>query len=100
MSQQSTLRVSHVRTVGMPVTDKDRALDFYLGVLGLEKRIDAPLPQLGGRWIDVWPAGATTACHAEFRARGTDVGELLTWPGVPPMFSLRDPDGNGLEIVE
>jgi hypothetical protein len=31
---------------------------------------------------------------------GADVGELLRWPGVPAMFSLRDPDGNGLEIVE
>jgi catechol 2,3-dioxygenase-like lactoylglutathione lyase family enzyme len=22
------------------------------------------------------------------------------WPGVPPMFAFRDPDGNGLEIIE
>jgi hypothetical protein len=28
------------------------------------------------------------------------VGELLNWPGVPPMFGFRDPDGNGLELVE
>ena len=27
-------------------------------------------------------------------------GELLRWPGVPPMFELQNEDGNGLEIVE
>jgi hypothetical protein len=36
----------------------------------------------------------------ELVARGVDVGELLRWEGVPPMFAFRDPDGNGLEIVE
>jgi catechol 2,3-dioxygenase-like lactoylglutathione lyase family enzyme len=25
---------------------------------------------------------------------------VLRWPGVPPMFAFRDPDGNGLEIIE
>ncbi|HEY4464460.1 MAG TPA: hypothetical protein VGN41_17470 [Streptosporangiaceae bacterium] len=39
------------------------------------------------------------ALHAELLARGVDVGELLRWPGVPPMFAFRDQDGNGLEIV-
>jgi hypothetical protein len=24
----------------------------------------------------------------------------LRWPGVPPMFSFRDQDGNGLELVQ
>jgi hypothetical protein len=33
-------------------------------------------------------------------ARGVDVDELLRWDGVPPMFAVHDPDGNGLEIVE
>jgi len=22
------------------------------------------------------------------------------WPGVPPTFAFRDPDGNGMEIVQ
>ncbi len=43
---------------------------------------------------------SAAALHAELSGCGVDVGELLVWPGVPPMFSLRDPDGNGLEIVE
>jgi hypothetical protein len=33
-------------------------------------------------------------------ARGVDAGEVLRWPGVPPMFAFRDQDGNGLELVQ
>jgi hypothetical protein len=44
-------------------------------------------------------ADAPTA-HADLERQGVDVGELLCWPGVPAMFAVRDPDGNGLEIVE
>jgi catechol 2,3-dioxygenase-like lactoylglutathione lyase family enzyme len=111
----------------VPVSDQDRALEFYIGRLGFEKRRDMPAPQLGGRWIEVAPGGApvtialvpaketapagvetgirlrtgdAAAVHAELQARGVEVGELLRWPGVPPMFALHDQDGNGLEIVE
>jgi lactoylglutathione lyase len=127
MSGERRTRITAIRTVGIPVRDQDRALDFYVGTLGLEKRMDAPVPELGGRWIVVAPPdpGATIALiperedvpagvetgirlgtedaeadHATLRAAGADVGELLRWEGVPPMFTLRDPDGNGLEIVE
>ncbi|SDR79172.1 VOC family protein [Actinopolymorpha singaporensis] len=41
------------------------------------------------------------ADHAYLRAHGVDVDpEVLRWPGVPPMFGLRDPDGNHLYVVE
>lgn len=40
------------------------------------------------------------ARHRELAGRGVDVDDVLRWPGVPPMFSLRDPDGNTLYIVE
>jgi hypothetical protein len=37
----------------------------------------------------------------EGRVAGIDVDELLDWGGgVPPMFVLRDPDGNRLVIVQ
>jgi lactoylglutathione lyase len=127
MGDQVSTAITGVRTVGVPVTDQDRAVAFYVDLLGLEKRMDAPVEQLGGRWIEVAPSGAATtialvpsaagakagvetgvrlavadaaALHKELVERGVDVGELLRWPGVPPMFSLRDPDGNGLEVVE
>jgi len=33
-------------------------------------------------------------------ARGVSADDVLRWPGVPPMFAFRDPDGNGLELIE
>jgi catechol 2,3-dioxygenase-like lactoylglutathione lyase family enzyme len=116
-----------VLTIGVPVSDQDRALEFYLDRLGFEKRRDVPVPQFGGRWIEVAPAGATVtlalvparegvpagvetgirlktadagAIHSRLLECGVEVGELLRWPGVPPMFVLHDQDGNRLEIVE
>jgi catechol 2,3-dioxygenase-like lactoylglutathione lyase family enzyme len=119
-------RITDVRTVGVPVSDQDRALDFYVGTLGFEKRLDAPLPG-GGRWIEVAPSGAATTIalvqtrdglptgaetgirfvtadaesdHAYLQAHGVGTGELLRWPGVPAMFAFRDQDANGLTIIE
>src|ERR687896_662728 len=127
MNERNNTPITDVRTVGVPVTDQDRALAFYLEKLGFEKRLDAPVEQLGVRWIEVAPAGAATtialvpthegvptgvetgirfttpdaaAVHADLQSRGVDVGELLRWPDVPAMFAVRDQDGNGLEIIE
>jgi lactoylglutathione lyase len=38
--------------------------------------------------------------HTAMRQRGIEVGDLLRWPVVPPMFEFKDPDGNKFEIVE
>jgi catechol 2,3-dioxygenase-like lactoylglutathione lyase family enzyme len=38
--------------------------------------------------------------HTAMRERGIEVGELLRWPGVPPMYEFKDPDGNRFEVVE
>ena len=119
--------ITGIATVGIPVTDQDRGLGFYTEILGMEKRVDVPLPQFGGRWIAVAPPGSPTtlalvpahkgvpagvetgirltspdaaALHQHLRDLGVDVGELLHWEGVPPMFAFRDPDGNGLEITQ
>ncbi len=124
---EPTVRIHDIRTIGVPVTDQDRALDFYVDTLGFEKRMDVPLPHGGARWIMVGPAGSSVsvalvqahdglpaggesgirfvtedaaALHATLTAAGVAVDELLTWPGVPPMFGFRDQDGNGLEIVQ
>ncbi len=53
-----------ISTIAIPVTDQDRALDFYVGQLGFEKLMDAPVEQLGGRWIVVAPPGASTPTQA------------------------------------
>ncbi|HKD87613.1 MAG TPA: VOC family protein [Streptosporangiaceae bacterium] len=121
-----TARITGVRTIGVPVRDQGKALEFYTTVLGFSKRLDVPTPQ-GTRWIEVGPpsgepsialvqehdgvpAGVETgirlttadadAAHAALLARGVDASEVLRWPGVPPMFSFRDQDGNGLELVQ
>jgi lactoylglutathione lyase len=126
MTSPATARINGLRTVGVHVADQDRALAFYTGTLGMEVRMDASFGP-GQRWIEVAPAGATTtialvaahegqpagtetgirltspdadAVHEYLHGQGVDVDEVLRWPGVPPMFALRDPDGNGLEIVE
>jgi lactoylglutathione lyase len=117
--------ITGLHTIGVPVTDQDRALAFYRA-LGFETRLDVPTGE-GARWIEVAPPGAAVtlalepanaerfagvetgirlttgdadAAQAALRAQGVDADEVLRWPGVPPMFAFRDQDGNGLEIVE
>ena len=46
--------------IGVKVSDQDAATEFYVGALGFEKRLDAPIsPTM--RWIEVAPPGATTS---------------------------------------
>ncbi|HEX4864244.1 MAG TPA: VOC family protein [Acidimicrobiales bacterium] len=40
------------------------------------------------------------AAHSALSAAGVDVDEVLDFPGAPPMFFARDPDGNTLVIVQ
>lgn len=53
-------RISQVGTVFVPVSDQDRALEFYLDKLGFEKRADRPYGE-GGRWVEVAPPGSAIA---------------------------------------
>ena len=59
MSEKTRTRLTPVGTVGVPVTDHDRALEFYVDKLGFEKRLDVPFGD-GERWIEVAPPGAAT----------------------------------------
>jgi catechol 2,3-dioxygenase-like lactoylglutathione lyase family enzyme len=54
-----TTRITQVGTVIIPVSDQEKALEFYVGTLGFEKRMDAPFGA-GDRWIEVAPPGAAT----------------------------------------
>ena len=117
-------RITRIGTVVVPVKDQDAALEFYVGTLGFEKRMDAQFGQ-GGRWIEVAPAGAATtialvpitddggmiislatqdagADHATFLEHGVDADAEVLRMGeyVPPMFTFRDPDGNRFRMVE
>ena len=61
-------KITDVRTIGVPVSDQDRAIDFYVGTLGFEKRLDVNMGG-GRRWIEVAPGGAATSDRADRRAR-------------------------------
>lgn len=125
---QTKTHLTRVGRVIVPVSDQDRALQFYTETLGFEKRMDVPYGD-GERWLEVGPPGAETALalvkpmpgetagvetrvsfetddadavHAELKDRGVDVDAEVMRMGdpVPPMFFFRDQDGNRLLIVE
>ena len=118
--------ITDVRTIAIDVANQDDAIAYYVETLGFEKRLDAPISPTT-RWIEVAPTGASvsialntadgtgarptdtgvrftvpdaSAEHASMQKRGVKVGELLTWEGVPPMFTFDDPDGNRFYVVE
>lgn len=125
-----TATLTHVSAVIIPFADQDAALDFYTEKLGLEKRTDVPMTPDGGRWIEVAPAGAESpialcppgpsmetgnretgialstqdvdAYHAQLKDAGVDVDDEVSRMGdpVPPMFWLRDLEGNVLMVVQ
>jgi catechol 2,3-dioxygenase-like lactoylglutathione lyase family enzyme len=123
---QNWTNITDVSGVAVPVSDQDDALRFYVECLGFEVVRDVPMGE-GSRWVQVAPvagrvpialvvAGArgalgsdtgitlatsdAAAAHAALATRGVEVDELLRWPGVPPMFALRDRDGNQLKVME
>ncbi len=126
---KTKLNIEVVGRVCVTVADTDRALDFYVDTLGFEKVVDLPMgPDM--RWVEVAVTGTKTtialapppdgqeaggsqtgiildtsdvdAAHAALQEAGVDVDADVTRYGdpVPPMFWLRDPDGNSLIIVQ
>lgn len=124
-----TLNLTKVGRVCVTAADTDRAIDFYVGMLGLDKVVDVPMgPDM--RWVEVAIPGRETtiaiappppgraaggnetgicidtsdldADHAALKAAGADVDDEITRYGepVPPMFWVRDPDGNSLIVVQ
>ncbi|MGZ4173641.1 MAG: VOC family protein [Solirubrobacteraceae bacterium] len=55
-----SIQISQVGTVFVPVADQDRALAFYTGKLGFEKRADFRYGE-DHRWVEVAPAGSALA---------------------------------------
>ncbi|SBT43954.1 VOC family protein [Micromonospora auratinigra] len=71
------MTVTHVQLVSVPVSDQDRARDFYLDVLDFDLIFDNPMGPDGGRWVQVAPKGAATALT------------LVTWFPTTPPGSLK-----------
>ena len=107
--------ITDVRTIGVTVSDQDRALDFYVGTLGFEKRMDAPISGTM-RWIEVAPPGAGVSLaingaeddavtgadtgirftvpdaaseHAAMHERGVDRGDEFERRPVKPLEAVR-----------
>ena len=110
--------------MSVPVADQDAALKFYTEVLGCELRTDVEVWP-GARMIEVVPPGSSVAlvllpadseipiairlgtsdaeqAHDKVSEAGVPLhnDELVRMPGLPPMFSFTDPDGNGLVYLE
>jgi catechol 2,3-dioxygenase-like lactoylglutathione lyase family enzyme len=125
---KASTNITEVGTVIVPVSDQDRAIEFYTDKLGFENRTDVAYGD-GNRWVEVAPAGAATtvalvppregdpigvetrigfttedvdADHADLKASGVDVDDEVMRMGgpVPPMFFLRDQDGNSALVVQ
>ena len=70
------MTISQVQLVSIPVSDQDRARDFYVDTLGFELAMDTQLgPDM--RWVMVKPRGAQTALT------------LVTWFPTMPAGSLK-----------
>ena len=118
------LRIHHASVV---VADSQRALGFYLDILGMQ--LDPSRPDLGfpGAWLKVGeqqihllevknpdtvegrPAHAGRDRHTALHVRGLDeLEQRLKTAGIRYTRSrsgrkaifCRDPDGNGIEFVE
>ena len=123
-------RANKIATVIVPVDDQDAAIAFYVEKLGFDTRVDVPFGGayrwvevgLGNESTTIAlapppaegaPAGNRQtgislqtddidAYHAQLRAAGVDVDDQVSRMGdpVPPMFWLRDPEGNTLMVVQ
>ncbi len=118
------MAIAHISVISLPVTDQDRARDFYLNTLGFELVADTPMgpgmrwvqvrPQHGQasitlvNWFDTMPAGSvkgtvleTTDLDgdvAELQARGVRIdGDIQAAPW-GRFVTFADPDGNGLVL--
>jgi catechol 2,3-dioxygenase-like lactoylglutathione lyase family enzyme len=125
---KSSTKITDIGVVMVPVSDQDKAVEFYIEKLGFEKRSDTPYGE-GQRWIEMGPPGGEVAValvnprpgdpvgvelpfgfntedadadHAELKERGVDVDDEVLRMGdpAPPMFFFRDQDGNSILIVQ
>jgi catechol 2,3-dioxygenase-like lactoylglutathione lyase family enzyme len=115
---------TEVKSVTLPVADQDRALRFYVDVLGFELRADVEAWP-GARYVEVVPPGSSVGlvllppdselplavrmgtsdadeAYARLREHSATLhnDEVLRMDGMPPMFHFSDPDGNGLVYLQ
>jgi catechol 2,3-dioxygenase-like lactoylglutathione lyase family enzyme len=75
-------QASKIATVIVPMADQDAAVDFYVGKLGFETRVDIPFGPGPDRWIEVGLPGQETTIalappHPEAKTGGRETGISL-----------------------
>jgi predicted enzyme related to lactoylglutathione lyase len=125
-SEVAAMAIQEVRVVSVPVSDQERAKEFYVEQLGFElSREDDSIP--GIRWVQVTPKGGTTSltlvtwfetmppgslqglvlgsadlekdCE-ELVARGVEFDQPLQQRPWGKEAVVRDPDGNRLVLQQ
>ena len=74
-------RISKLSTVVVPITDQERAIEFYVGTLGFEKRTDVAMGE-SYRWVEVAPADAVTTIAIVQPPPGKEAGGAETGIGL------------------
>jgi predicted enzyme related to lactoylglutathione lyase len=122
----SVMTISKIQVVSVPVSDADRAKDFYVNVLGMTLLQDMPMePDM--RWIQVAPQGSDAsialvtwfasmpagslkglvfetqdmeATIAEVASRGFVIDGQIDEQPWGRFVTFDDPDGNGIVLRE
>lgn len=117
------MAITQIQLFSLPVTDQDRARDFYVNVLGFELVADTAMgPDM--RWVQVRPKGGQTSVTlvtwfgtmpagsakgtvletddldaeaAAIQTRGVQVSEVQEAPW-GRFVTFDDPDGNGIVL--
>jgi predicted enzyme related to lactoylglutathione lyase len=126
---QSPTTVSNIGVAMFTIANQDAAIAYYTQTLGWELRSDVAFGDQGGnRWVEVAPPGSTTClalnpAMGESQPGGSAIGvetpdveaeyarvtaidgvnstEPMGGQGpVPRMFSIEDPDGNHIWVVQ
>ena len=114
--------------IPLPVSDVERAIEFYEGRLGFTKDVDVS-PAEGVRVVQLTPPGSgcsvgfgtgldvyagepgsirglhlvvedLEAARSELLERGVEVGDIHNFGGGVRGAEFADPDGNGFELQE
>ena len=122
--------ITRLYSADMYVHDLDKAVDFYVGRLGFEKRVDEPVDGEGHRWVEVAPEGSETvlvlahgfgtwgpekvggwsrkifavddmaATVRDLKARGVEFEQEPEEFPYGRYAQVRDPDGNVFGLLE
>lgn len=114
---------TRIMSVSIEVADQDKALTFYRDVLGCELRTDVEVWP-GARLVEVAPPGSPVGIALVTRESGLPIGvryftgdaeeahralvaagatphqDVLYTDFAPPMFTVDDPDGNTVILIQ